>query len=134
MWQAVTVSAVWHTGMLPFVTINTIDSTVVGIGLSQSIDFDFVTGATELCRDIASRFNFQWLMGSVALGTLPCFLPGTVWLMTIQTARDFFMPTVTAIAEKFPMATRFCFHLLPDFKMAGETFFSGRLERVTQRS
>ena len=52
--------------------------------------------------------------------------------MTIKASGNFFVPTVAAVAKQFGVAAGRGFHPLSDFRMAGETFFSGRLERVTQ--
>ena len=63
-----TVLAARQAGMLTLVTIDTVDATVVRIGLRESNDLVFVTGATERSRDIAGRNNFQGLIAHAVGG------------------------------------------------------------------
>ena len=55
-------------------TIDTVDATVVRIGLRESIGLVSVTGTAKHCRDIAGRNNFQGLVGRMTLGAVLDYL------------------------------------------------------------
>ncbi len=64
--------------------------------------------------------------------TIKIGLLGKVWLVTIEAARNGLVTVMATGAIEFGMQA-WCFrHFCSDVRMAGDAFFSGRLEWIAQ--
>ncbi len=117
MRQAMALLASRRRGVEPLVTVDTIDATMVGFGCGQIGGSLLVTNSALRVRHITDRNNHQRLVGGVTTPAIRLGLGRLVRLVTLQAARDFPVPGMTAVAEQFCMPTRRQRHQLADFVM-----------------
>ncbi len=131
--QAMAIPAGRGCRMWPLMAIEATDAAVPGCRRRQIVALLFVAGAAKTVGEMADRHDFQWLMSRMATQAVFRSLAVGVRLVAFQACGNFFVPTVTAVAEQFGMPAGCGCHPLPDFGMAGKAFLPGRLQRITQR-